>query len=161
GRAAPPRRPRRGRRRRGPRSRHAAARPGGRALRSARHCRRRSPPDRPGAPRPGRRGQPRLASRILAVSKDRVRDEFLELARISSVSTREGNVAKRLTAILEAMGVSVQVDDAGDKVGSDTGNLVAHFPGTAPDVAPFLLWATWTPCRPPTTFVPSSTATGS
>ena len=73
------------------------------------------------------------------MSKDRVRDEFLELARISSVSKREGNVAKRLTAILEAMGVSVQVDDAGDKVGSDTGNLVAHFPGTAPDVAPFLL----------------------
>ena len=73
------------------------------------------------------------------MSKDRVRDEFLELARISSVSKREGNVAKRLTAILEAMGASVQVDDAGDKVGSDTGNLVAHFPGTAPDVAPFLL----------------------
>ena len=39
------------------------------------------------------------------MSKDRVRDEFLELARISSVSKREGNVAKRLTAILEGMGV--------------------------------------------------------
>ena len=69
----------------------------------------------------------------------RLRDEFLDLVRIASVSKREGNVAKRLTAILEGMGARVQVDDAGDRVGSDTGNLVARFPGTAPDVAPFLL----------------------
>jgi tripeptide aminopeptidase len=73
------------------------------------------------------------------VNKNRLRDEFLELARISSVSKREGNVAKRLAAILEGMGASVQVDDAGEKIGSDTGNLLARFPGTAPDVAPFLL----------------------
>ncbi len=69
----------------------------------------------------------------------RLRDEFLDLARISSVSKREGNVAKRLTTILEGMGAAVQVDDAGERVGSDTGNLLAHFAGTAPDVAPFLL----------------------
>jgi tripeptide aminopeptidase len=73
------------------------------------------------------------------VNKNRLRDEFLELARIPSVSKREGNVAKRLIAILEGMGARVQVDDAGEKIGSDVGNLVAHFPGTAPDVAPFLL----------------------
>ena len=73
------------------------------------------------------------------MSKERLRDQFLELARISSVSKREGNVAKRLIAILEGMGASVQVDDAGERVGSDTGNVVARFPGTAPDVAPFLL----------------------
>jgi tripeptide aminopeptidase len=73
------------------------------------------------------------------MNRERLRDEFLELVRISSVSKREGNVAKRLTTILEGMGAAVQVDDAGDKIGSDTGNLVARFPGTAPDVAPFLL----------------------
>jgi tripeptide aminopeptidase len=73
------------------------------------------------------------------MNRERLRDEFLELVRISSVSKREGNVAKRLTAILEGLGATVQVDDAGDKIGSDTGNLVARFPGTAPDVAPFLL----------------------
>jgi tripeptide aminopeptidase len=73
------------------------------------------------------------------MNRERLRDEFLELVRISSVSKREGNVAKRLTTILEGMGAIVQVDDAGDKIGSDTGNLVARFPGTAPDVAPFLL----------------------
>jgi tripeptide aminopeptidase len=73
------------------------------------------------------------------MNRERLRDEFLELVRISSVSKREGNVAKRLTTILEGMGAAVEVDDAGDKIGSDTGNLVARFPGTAPDVAPFLL----------------------
>ena len=73
------------------------------------------------------------------MNRERLRDEFLELVRISSVSKREGNVAKRLTTILEGMGATVQIDDAGDKIGSDTGNLVARFPGTAPDVAPFLL----------------------
>ena len=73
------------------------------------------------------------------MNRERLRDEFLELVRISSVSKREGNVAKRLTTILEGMGATVEVDDAGDKIGSDTGNLVARFPGTAPDVAPFLL----------------------
>jgi len=75
------------------------------------------------------------------VSHERFRDEFVELARISSVSKREGNVAKRLTTILEDMGASVQVDDAGETIGSDTGNLLARFAGTAPDVAPFLLCA--------------------
>jgi len=73
------------------------------------------------------------------MNRERLRDEFLELVRISSVSKREGNVAKRLTTILEGMDATVEVDDAGDKIGSDTGNLVARFPGTAPNVAPFLL----------------------
>jgi len=73
------------------------------------------------------------------VNKARLRDEFLELAGIGSVSKREGNVAKRLVTILEGMGATVQIDDAGERVGGDTGNLVARFAGTAPDVAPFLL----------------------
>ena len=73
------------------------------------------------------------------MNRERLRDEFLELVRISSVSKRESNVAKRLTTILEGIGATVEIDDAGDKIGSDTGNLVARFPGTAPDVAPFLV----------------------
>ncbi len=73
------------------------------------------------------------------MNRARLTDEFLDLARISSVSKREGHVAKRLTTILEGMGATVEIDDAGPRVGSDTGNLLARFPGTAPDVAPFLL----------------------
>lgn len=73
------------------------------------------------------------------MNKARLRDEFLELARIGSVSRREADVAKRLITILEGMGATIEVDDAGERVGGDVGNLVARFPGTAPDVAPFLL----------------------
>src|SRR5262249_62096733 len=96
---------------------------------------------RPGPLRTGCGRQSRRAEAFPAVSHERFRDEFVELARISSVSKREGNVAKRLTTILEDMGASVQVDDAGETIGSDTGNLLARFAGTAPDVAPFLLCA--------------------
>ena len=71
----------------------------------------------------------------------RLREEFLELVRISSVSKREGNVARRLSEILTGMGASLEVDDAGSRVGGDTGNLLARFPGTMPDAAPFLLCA--------------------
>src|SRR6266571_71311 len=74
-----------------------------------------------------------------AIKRDRLVDEFLDLARISSPSKREGAIAKRLTATLERMGATVEVDDAGDKVGGDVGNLLARFPGSGPRVAPFLL----------------------
>jgi len=74
-----------------------------------------------------------------AINRGRLVDEFLDLARISSASKREGQIAKRLRGILEGMGATVEVDDAGDKVGGDVGNLVARFPGSAPDAAPFLL----------------------
>jgi tripeptide aminopeptidase len=75
------------------------------------------------------------------VNVPRLREEFLDLVRISSVSKHEGEVATRLGGILQAMGAGVEVDDAGPRVGSDTGNLLARFPGTAPDAAPFLLCA--------------------
>ncbi len=77
----------------------------------------------------------------LAVNVPRLREEFLELVRISSVSKREGNVARRLTDILTGMGATLEVDDAGSRIGSDTGNVLAKFPGTRPDAAPLLLCA--------------------
>ena len=76
-----------------------------------------------------------------AVNVPRLRDEFLELVRISSVSKREGTIARRLQEILTGMGATVEIDDAGPRVGADTGNVLARFPGTAPDMAPFLLCA--------------------
>ena len=78
---------------------------------------------------------------MVAVDVPRLRDQFLDLARIGSVSRREGAIAARLWAILEGMGATVEVDDAGPRVGSDTGNVLARFPGNAPDAAPFLLCA--------------------
>lgn len=75
------------------------------------------------------------------VDRDRLVDEFLALVRIPSLSRREGQVAKRLIATLEAMGGVVEVDDAGDRIGGDTGNVLARFAPTAPDAPPLLLCA--------------------
>jgi tripeptide aminopeptidase len=85
-----------------------------------------------------------------SVNRERLVDDFLGLVRISSPSRKEGEVARRLTATLEGMGVAVAVDDAGTRIGGDTGNLLAQFPGTVPDAAPLLLCAhmdTVVPCE--------------
>ena len=71
----------------------------------------------------------------------RMKDEFLDLAGISSLSRREGAIARRLENILKGMGASVEVDDAGEKVGGETGNLLARFSGTKAGAPPFLLSA--------------------
>jgi tripeptide aminopeptidase len=69
----------------------------------------------------------------------RLKEEFLELAAISSPSKREGTIARRLEVILKGMGASVEVDGAGDKIEGNTGNLLARFPGNTPGAPPFLL----------------------
>ncbi|HEV2054639.1 MAG TPA: M20/M25/M40 family metallo-hydrolase [Methylomirabilota bacterium] len=71
----------------------------------------------------------------------RMKDEFLALAGISSLSRREGAIARRLESILKGMGASVEVDDAGEKIGGETGNLLARFTGTKAGAPPFLLSA--------------------
>jgi tripeptide aminopeptidase len=75
------------------------------------------------------------------IKPERIKDEFLELASISSMSRREGAIARRLESILKSMGASVEVDDAGEKVSGETGNILARFAGTKPDAPPFLLSA--------------------
>jgi len=73
------------------------------------------------------------------INAARLKEEFIELASISSPSQREGTVARRLEAILKGMGASVEVDGAGEKIEGNTGNLLARFPGNAPGAPPFLL----------------------
>lgn len=79
------------------------------------------------------------ASRI---RKERIRDLLLELVRIDSLSRREGRVAARLLDEMRVLGAAeVFTDDAGEKVGGDTGNVIALFPGTGPEVPALLLCA--------------------
>ena len=56
-------------------------------------------------------------------------DQFLEMVRISSVSRQEGQFAAYARQVLEGMGFTVEFDTAGEKAGSDTGNLIATLPG--------------------------------
>jgi len=89
----------------------------------------------------GSRGQGR--ERVIVdfeINEKRMVRTFVELAKISSLSGKEAGVARYLERTLKAMGAEVRLDDAGEKIGGNTGNLIARFKGTA-ESAPFLLSA--------------------
>jgi tripeptide aminopeptidase len=75
------------------------------------------------------------------IDAKRLKEEFLELVSVASLSKREGAIARRLEGILRGMGATVEADDAGERVGGDSGNLLARFPGNKANVAPILLSA--------------------
>ena len=60
------------------------------------------------------------------INRERLRQYLLDLVQIDSHSREEGQVAARVRADLEALGVEVEVDDAGEKVGGDTGIVIAR-----------------------------------
>jgi len=62
----------------------------------------------------------------------RVLNTFLDLARISSPSGREAEVAAYVAEALSAAGCEVRFDDTQSATGADTGNLLAALPATAP-----------------------------
>ncbi|HST52593.1 MAG TPA: M20/M25/M40 family metallo-hydrolase [Pyrinomonadaceae bacterium] len=64
------------------------------------------------------------------INQERIKNLLLELVQIDSVSREEREVAQRIKQICEEMGAEVEIDDAGEKVGGNTGNVVARFPGT-------------------------------
>lgn len=64
------------------------------------------------------------------VSRDRVVEEFIKYVKISSPTKKEGEFAQFIKGELEKLGLDVHIDDAGEKVGSDTGNVIAKLSGT-------------------------------
>ena len=75
------------------------------------------------------------------INQERLKDLLIELIKIDSLSRKEYDVAMRLKREMEALGAKVWIDDAGEKVGGNVGNLIAHFSGTAPNATPILLSA--------------------
>ncbi len=67
-------------------------------------------------------------------------ETFTELVGIDSISKEEGRLCKELQRRLDELGLTTIVDNAGAKVGGDSGNLIALRPGNAP-VEPLLLSA--------------------
>jgi tripeptide aminopeptidase len=65
--------------------------------------------------------------------RERLHETFAVLCRIESPSGRERACADWITEQLRGMGLDVHEDDAGPRVGSDAGNLLARIPGTGPD----------------------------
>lgn len=75
------------------------------------------------------------------INQDRLKNLLIELIKIDSLSRKERDVALRLRHEMEELGAEVWIDDAGEKVGGNTGNLIAQFHGTAAAVDPLLLSA--------------------
>ena len=59
----------------------------------------------------------------------RLAKTFDSLVRIDSISLHEGEIMARLAPLLENLGASVSFDDAGKKLGGESGNLIARLPG--------------------------------
>jgi tripeptide aminopeptidase len=72
------------------------------------------------------------------IDATRLGDTFRFLAEIDSVSKDEKQVALEIKHIVEALGAETVFDNAGEKTGSNTGNLIARFQGNS-SAAPLML----------------------
>ena len=75
------------------------------------------------------------------IDRDRVTQHLVELVQIDSLSRNEREIALRLKQELEALGARVVIDDAGEKVGGNTGNVIAYVAGTVSTAPPLLISA--------------------
>ena len=71
--------------------------------------------------------------RATDAERERLNQTFAALCRIESPSGHERACADWVTRELQGMGLEVEEDDAGPKVGSDAGNLLARIPGAGAD----------------------------
>lgn len=71
------------------------------------------------------------------VNQDRIVNEFIKYVQIDSPTKQEGNFAKFISEELKNIGLEVYIDNSGEKVGSDTGNVIAKLDGNK-DAEPIL-----------------------
>src|SRR2546421_12985951 len=64
------------------------------------------------------------------INQERIKNLLLELVQIDSHSRKEREVAERIKKHCEEIGAQVEIYDAGEKVGGNSGNAIARFPGT-------------------------------
>jgi tripeptide aminopeptidase len=72
------------------------------------------------------------------IDRERLAQTFSRLVRIDSVSKEEKAISDELCSILTSLGANVAQDDAGEKIGGQTGNIIAKFKGNV-DVPPMFL----------------------
>ena len=65
------------------------------------------------------------------IDKNRLAETFQSLVSIDSVSREERRLARELVQSLAKLGTETRFDTAGEKVGGDTGNLIARLEGNA------------------------------
>ena len=71
------------------------------------------------------------------IDRKRLAETFKFLVQIDSISKEESVIANEIKRILESLGAETFVDNAGDKIGGNSGNLIAKFKGNT--LAPPLL----------------------
>ena len=75
------------------------------------------------------------------INQERIKNLLLEFVQIDSHSRKERDIAERIKKYCEEMGAEAEIDDAGEKVGGNSGNVIARFPGTIPDAEPIMMSA--------------------
>lgn len=75
------------------------------------------------------------------VNEKRLIESFMELVKIDSVSREEKNLADFLIEKLEDLGLEVIIDQAGEKVKSNSGNLIARLKGNIKKATPIMFSA--------------------
>src|SRR5205807_607340 len=75
------------------------------------------------------------------INQERIKNLLLEFVQIDSHSRKEREIAERIKKYCEEMGAQVEIDDAGEKVGGNTGNVIARFTGTIEDAEPIMMSA--------------------
>jgi tripeptide aminopeptidase len=64
------------------------------------------------------------------INRDRLAESFMTMASIDSVSRNEAKISDKIRKILASFAGEIIIDNAGEKVGSDTGNFIAKIKGT-------------------------------
>ena len=75
------------------------------------------------------------------INQERIKNLLLEFVQIDSHSRKERDIAERIKKYCEEMGAQVEIDDAGEKVGGNSGNVIARFPGTITRAEPIMMSA--------------------
>src|SRR5947209_13858187 len=75
------------------------------------------------------------------INQERIKNLLLEFVQIDSHSRKERAIAERIRKYCEEMGAQVEIDDAGSKVGGNSGNVIARFRGTISGAEPIMMSA--------------------
>src|SRR5687767_1825149 len=75
------------------------------------------------------------------INQERIKNLLLEFVQIDSHSRKEREIAERIKKYCEELGAQVEIDDAGEKVGGNSGNVIARFPGTITGAEPIMMSA--------------------
>jgi tripeptide aminopeptidase len=75
------------------------------------------------------------------VNEKRLIESFMELVRMDSISREERNLADFLIEKLENLGLEVIVDQAGEKAGANSGNIIARLNGNTKVATPIMFAA--------------------